>query len=389
MAKGFLYAFVFVPGKSLRLVSDRRTVQTEDLQKRRLLGGCLAKRTGLKVRQTNGVFALRTSMETSPEPPHQKTLFRGLGALVAALVAFSSLLGDPTVALAAQGGGRVGGSSFRAPATRSAPSRSYGAPSGGIGGYYYSPAPVFPVTPFYFGPVVVPFGFTGFGTFLFAAAFLAFATRALGSARGGATSALMEDEDTAGMEKTTIVKVKVGLLSTARGLQQELEEIALHSKTDSIAGLQQVLQETTLALYRNPDYWSHGSVERTVASFSEAEAVFNRESFAERGKLEKETLSNVAGRIDVRRRNSSRSDPTDMRISEYIVVTLIVAASGRIPSLPKQIRNSSDIEATLRALSSIPRENLQGVEVIWSPQSFDDVLTEQEMLSDHPELIRI
>ncbi|KAK4533246.1 hypothetical protein CCYA_CCYA16G4128 [Cyanidiococcus yangmingshanensis] len=385
----FVYTFACKTWKAVSFETRHVSCGCQSLRKRQRAGSWLARKTVKDVSRTRTTLALRAGSEVPQERPLQKSLLKGASVLVALLAAFSPLLGDPTEALAAQGGGRVGGSSFRAPVTRSAPSRSYSGPSGGVGGYYYSPAPILPVTPFFFGPVVVPFGFTGFGTFLFAAAFLAFATRALGSARDGVTSAITGDDDSLVSEKTTLVKLKVGLLSTARELQQELEEIALHSKTDTIAGLQQVLQETTLALYRNPDYWSHGSIETTVASFSEAEAVFNRESFAERGKLERETLSNVAGRVDVRRRNNSELDPTDMRISEYIVVTLIVAASGRIPSLPKQIRNSGDVEATLRALSSIPRESLQGVEVIWSPQSLEDVLTEREMLTDHPELVRI
>ncbi|KAF6001244.1 hypothetical protein F1559_001730 [Cyanidiococcus yangmingshanensis] len=307
----FVYTFACKTWKAVSFETRHVSCGCQSLRKRQRAGSWLARKTVKDVSRTRTALALRAGSEVPQERPLQKSLLKGASVLVALLAAFSPLLGDPTEALAAQGGGRVGGSSFRAPVTRSAPSRSYSGPSGGVGGYYYSPAPIFPVTPFFFGPVVVPFGFTGFGTFLFAAAFLAFATRALGSARD----------------------------------------------------------------------W--------MASFSEAEAVFNRESFAERGKLERETLSNVAGRVDVRRRNNSELDPTDMRISEYIVVTLIVAASGRIPSLPKQIRNSGDVEATLRALSSIPRESLQGVEVIWSPQSLEDVLTEREMLTDHPELVRI
>jgi uncharacterized membrane protein len=352
-------------------------------------GGHAAGRALVASSTARGALTLRGNAGGAPRRPLQPLLAKGAAVLAALAVAISPLLGDPEAALAAQGGGRVGGSSFRAPTTRSAPPRSYRAPSGGIGGYYYSPAPVLPFTPFYFGPVVVPFGFTGIGTFLLAAAFFAFATRALSSNLSGlGVSAAAEDSELAA-EQTTLVKLKVGLLSTARELQQELEEIALRSKTDSIVGLQQVLQETTLALYRNPDYWSFGSVNVKRTSLSEAEAAFNNESFAERGKLEKETLSNFGGQIDIRKREVAERDSTDMRVPEFIVVTLIVAASGRVPGVPTEIRRSSDIEAALRALSSIPREALQGVEVIWSPQSREDALTESEMLADHPELVRI
>jgi uncharacterized membrane protein len=50
-----------------------------------------------------------------------------------------------------------------------------------------------------------------------------------------------------------IAQVQVGLLATARDLQQDLRGLAASADTSSSTGLQRVLQDTTLALLRHPD----------------------------------------------------------------------------------------------------------------------------------------
>ncbi|KAK4534980.1 hypothetical protein CDCA_CDCA03G1005 [Cyanidium caldarium] len=360
-------------------------------------GLTLGRRTPLCVQRRisvarRGAVNMCDGARASPSEEERRTravpplLRQGLGVLAALVLATAPLLADVAPADAAQGGGRMGGSSFRS-MPRSAP-RSFAPPSAPRS-YFYSPAPVMPITPFYFGPVVMPFGFTGLGTLLFAAAFFAFASRALSSV-GAVTGLGGGPDDTVDVEKVTVTKMKVGLLSTARELQRELEEIAYRGNTNSVEGLQQILQETTLSLYRNPEYWSYGSLSTKTVAQERAEEAFTKETFTERSKLERETLANVAGRI---RENKARRGAGDVfptsRVGQYIVVTLVVASTGRLSDMPKQIRSTRDIETALRILGSVPHEALQGVEVIWSPQSFDDVLTEEELLTDHPELMRL
>ena len=61
---------------------------------------------------------------------------------------------------------------------------------------------------------------------------------------------------------------------------------------DSTA-IQKVLQETTLALLRQPDLWVYSNAENGSVPFTASESTFNRLSMSERSKLQAEITSNV------------------------------------------------------------------------------------------------
>jgi uncharacterized membrane protein len=67
----------------------------------------------------------------------------------------------------------------------------------------------------------------------------------------------------AGGDRVAVVRLQVGLLGLARGLQAELDEMAGSADTSSPAGLHAVLQEAVLALMRHPDYCVYGTCMRS------------------------------------------------------------------------------------------------------------------------------
>lgn len=303
-------------------------------------------------------------------------------AALAAVLAITAV--DP--AHAARGGGRVGGSSFRAP---SAPSRSYApprstAPAGAYGGYGYGGyGGSFFGPSIMYSPMLLPVGGslgTGFGTLVLTGAAAAFIYQKVAE-----RAEENEYEDTVNPE-SAVVTLKVGLLSTARALQLDLDMVGRSADTSTVRGLRYVLEEAVLALLRNPDYWVYGSVDSNSIRLSKAEDLFNRRCMEERLKLTEETLTNVAGRRKENSVSSSRADPTSPP-AEYIVVTLVCAAASDLASqLPKEVNSVADLRQALGALGGVSVDSLQGIEVIWAPQALKDTLTEQEMLADHPEL---
>lgn len=309
---------------------------------------------------------------------------------VLAIVAVTVALALPMDAFAAGGGARMGGSSFRAPAQRSAPTqRSYSPPSyyspgvPSYGGFGYGYGPSIFLNPFV-APVGVGFGLSGFGGFL---AFMA-ATSVVASlvrARSGSTTDDVSDDPT-----TTVAVVKVGLLSSARSLQQDLDTLARSADTASTSGLAYLLQETVTSLLRHPDYWAYSSSEVNARPLSRAEGEFNRLALQERLKLKEETLTNTSGRRFESARASARDTDLSKAPSEYIVTSLVVAASGNlVRQMPKNIDSASDLDRALRTFATISADSLQAVEVVWAPQSLRDTLSKQEMLSDHPELKKL
>ncbi|KAK4749553.1 hypothetical protein SAY87_027002 [Trapa incisa] len=295
---------------------------------------------------------------------------------VAAILLGLFLTCDVSAALAASGG-RVGGSSFSSSrSSSSSSSRSYTMRSPGSGLSYS--APYFAPSPFggggiYVGPAVGVGVGAGSSFFLILMGFAAFILVS------GFLSDRSESSVLAAAEKTSVLKLQVGLLGMGRSLQKDLNRIADVADTSTPAGLSFVLTETTLALLRHPDYCISGYSSIDVKrSMEDGEKRFTQLSIEERGKFDEETLINV---------NNIRKQSTTTRTSggisnEYIVVTILVAAEG-VHKLPT-INGSGDLKEALQRLGSVPSSKILAVEVLWTPQNENDTLSERELLEDYP-----
>ena len=274
-------------------------------------------------------------------------------------------------------GGRMGGGSFRAPSMPRSSGRSYG--GGGYGGGYRGG---------YRGggigfPFLIPiFGFGGGGLFgllilMAVAGVLVNSLRGLGGGApaiggGGAMAPAVPS-------KVNMIQVQVGLLAGAKGLQEDLRSLAASSDTSSSSGLQRLLQETTLALLRQPDLWVYANAETGTVPFSSAESTFNRLSMSERSKLDAELTSNVAGR----RLDDSAVGEADAT-NEFIVVTLLVASTAN--ARLQGANTGEDLRQTLRILGSTASSELMALEVIWQPEGRGDVLSSAELITAYPNL---
>jgi uncharacterized membrane protein len=188
----------------------------------------------------------------------------------------------------------------------------------------------------------------------------------------------------AGGDSISVVKIQVGLIGSARALQKDLERIADRADTSSPDGLHYVLEETVLALLRNPEYCVYGYATSKVCRGPEqAEETFNDYSIDERGKFEKETLVNV----NSRKRTASAGSVAGQDTNDYILVTIIAACDGGV-KMP-EITGAPDIKTALKRLGAVRVEALQAVEVLWTPQEDGDTLTATEMLRDYPLLVNL
>jgi uncharacterized membrane protein len=313
---------------------------------------------------------------------HVKVWTRSL--VVVSLVAMT-IFGNAHEAFAKRSGGRIGGSSFKsAPSapSRSAPSNSgysnnnsngFYNNSGGGGGFFF-----------------LPMFFGGGGGGLFTILLLVIVAGAIMQAfRGRGDGAGITGMDS----KVTVAKIQVGLLSSARSLQQELTYLALESDTSSVEGLATVTRETAIALMRHPEYWVYVSSANENTKFALAEQKFNSLVMSERSKLNAEVLSNVGGRV-LQGKTAVASLPSTGSLeledpSEYIVVTLLLAIAGDTLSKLPPLRSTADLQSALSAIGSVPSDNLLAVEVLWEPQSEEYTLTNDEILTIYPDLVRI
>jgi uncharacterized membrane protein len=324
-------------------------------------------------------------LPSQPSPSVLRRLLSGLMLPALLTAALGLLLALPQPSLAASGG-RIGGGSFR-----SAPSmpRSYGGSYGGgyrggmqrgYGGGGFGGGLGFPfIVPFFFGGG----GLFGFLVLMAVVGLLVNALRGGGGGgqalpaglRGGDLDRPQADGPVA------IAQLQVGLLASARDLQRDLRQLAGQADTGSSAGLQRVLQESTLALLRHPDLWVYANAEVGQVPFTAAESTFNRLSMTERSKLRSELTTNVAGRVGEAAEGAvGDSDAT----SDYIAVTLLVASRGRVPLKP--VSGSEELREALRILGSVPSDQLLALEVIWQPEGAGEVLSADELITAYPDL---
>ncbi len=310
--------------------------------------------------------------------PVLKTLF--LLSLVFALA-----FGQANGALAASGG-RIGGGSFRVPSSRpySSP-RTYAPPGGG----YYAPYPGGGGFGF---PFLIPFfGFGGgIGTLFSVLIFLAIANFFVQTFRRMGSG----ETEVGSNPNVSVTNLQVGLLASARGLQNELNHIAETADTNSPEGRAEVLQEASLALLRHPEYWIYAGTGTQQARLNAAEAQFNRLSIAERSKFSEETLTNVSNQLKAGTPKDALpavgdelDNPTKLITEgpgEYIIVTLLAATLGKF-QLP-EVNSADDLRQALRVMGSIPGEQLLAMEVLWTPQASGDTLTSDDILAEYPDL---
>jgi uncharacterized membrane protein len=264
--------------------------------------------------------------------------------------------------------------------------RSYGGGGGGYGGGGYSRG--------YGGggigfPFLIPFfGFGGgglFGFLILMAVVGLFANALRGGGGGGGSAIASGDRGPISSYRpdgpVAIAQLQVGLLATARDLQQDLRGLAASADTSSNTGLQRVLQDTTLALLRHPDLWVYASAEVGQVPFAAAESTFNRLSMTERSKLSREVTSNVGGqKLDDRPGVAGNADAT----SDYIAVTVLVASRSRFTLKP--LKADEDLREALRLLGSVSSSDLLALEVIWQPEGAGEVLSTEELLTAYPNL---
>jgi uncharacterized membrane protein len=312
--------------------------------------------------------------------------------IVSSIVAIALLMtlwvGSPAPADAASYGGRMGGGSFRsAPRSYSAPrsgggysgggyNRGYGGGMGGGSSFFFFPSPWM-----FFG------GGGGAGGILSLLVFAALASTAVQAFQRFQQGQDGGDDLGLKSSKVSVVKLQVGLLSEAKTLQEDLNRIAEKANTASSAGLAQALQETTLSLLRHPEYWAYAGGESKQSAMLAAESEFNRMILSERSKFLGESVSNVSGQLKQANATLTMNpagELVEQQSGEYIVVTLLVGAEGKI-ELPA-INSATDLRRALSTLGAVSSDRLLTLEVLWQPGSTDGVLTSDDMVEYYPTL---
>ena len=180
----------------------------------------------------------------------------------------------------------------------------------------------------------------------------------------------------------TISMLQIALSSEAANLQQDLSELSLTVDTDTDEGLVELMREAALTLLRNEYAWTHVSSSSNSLNINQAEEAFNKFSFAERSKFSSETLNNVDGKVKTRQFSDSSSDSS----AGYIVVTLILGTADDRP-LFTRINTEENLKEALLQLSTMRDDYLIKLELLWTPQTANEYLTDEELLMEYTNIM--
>ncbi|KAL9142622.1 hypothetical protein ABFS82_14G182200 [Erythranthe guttata] len=170
---------------------------------------------------------------------------------------------------------------------------------------------------------------------------------------------------------TSVLKLQVGLLASARSLQMGINQLAETADISTSKGLHRLLTETVLAFLQHPEYcistYTSTDLKKTK---EEGEQRFYQLSIEERSKFDNDIFINVK---NLRANGFS---------NEYKVMTILVAAGGAYKL--RSINNRNDLKEALKKLVAIPSSRMLAVDVLWTPRFEDDTLSEREMLEEYP-----
>ncbi|OEL33905.1 hypothetical protein BAE44_0005074 [Dichanthelium oligosanthes] len=102
------------------------------------------------------------------------------------------------------------------------------------------------------------------------------------------------------------------------------------------------------------------------------------------GYLASAFVSAAALFLAVRHYTRPRTTVVKLQALQIRPLTILVAADGAL-KFP-EVRNYADLEAVVEKLNSIPARKIQGIQVLWTPQDENDVLSEEKLLEDYPHL---
>jgi hypothetical protein len=85
---------------------------------------------------------------------------------------------------------------------------------------------------------------------------------------------------------------------------------------------------------------------------------------------------------------ATTDDPLTLPVTENVIVSLTIATEGDVPDLETDLAELDALTDGLKALSTLHYQaRLRAVQVHFAPAKLGDCLTDEQMLSNYPELI--
>ncbi|HIK14770.1 MAG TPA: DUF1517 domain-containing protein [Leptolyngbyaceae cyanobacterium M33_DOE_097] len=173
----------------------------------------------------------------------------------------------------------------------------------------------------------------------------------------------------------TVTRLQVAIAAAESPAQSALTKLTLETDTSTPAGLFDLLQQVTQLLLEQRDTWTHfGASSESFEAIAAAEERFNQLSLQERAKFSAETLTNVDGVVRQKTEQAEPKTETD----GYLVVTLLLGTAHDAP-LFTEVTQVDQMRDRLQTILMLDPAYLLVLEVLWTPQQTDEVLSAAEL----------
>lgn len=184
-----------------------------------------------------------------------------------------------------------------------------------------------------------------------------------------------EEEDP--YAKCSALKLEIGM-QFSKNMLTTLNKLADSADTSSDDGLHKLMLDVVLALKRAETSWRYADCDQMLFDAED-------EGRAAAGKLQRWGLE-----AQEKWGDGGWEKDKESRMTEYVVVTLMVSCYGAIlEEKEDKIRSGSDVKRILGAISEVQQDELLQLDVQWIPEEEGDSLSAMEVTMKFPELVMI
>ncbi len=186
--------------------------------------------------------------------------------------------------------------------------------------------------------------------------------------------------------KYTTLKVQFAFHATIYNLRKEFVEFAEKLNFTEKESLKKLIEKFVDFTEQNNSYIKYGDLKiKTINDSTESEILHEEFIADETDNLSEETYLKIQNHKSLVKQLKEENKPEFTEIKEYIIFTLIVTCKNL------KIKNKDDYSyqyysIILQQLKNIDFSLIQAVDVIWTPDAENDVLTEDDIIQNYNNL---
>lgn len=178
--------------------------------------------------------------------------------------------------------------------------------------------------------------------------------------------------------EATVSKLQIAFSPTASHLRRELGQL---TSGDGFKDIVELMRQTVSVLIAQ-DCWTHVNYSSVTLPLEELKVEFDLISYRERSKFTSKKLNLIS-------RNSEANSPQKSNKNySYVIITLILCTTHKQPLFNK-ILTKEQLLDELGKLKEMRKDFLINFELLWNPQEENKYISNDQLLTEYGEMIRL